>query len=121
MLVGLKKVQDIRSKLIFSSPHGKKICRQKIRRAFKTACNKVGIADFRWHDLRHDFASQLVQRGVDLFLVQKLLGHKDGRMTQKYAHLKPENLQSAISVLDKNDYNLTTMEGSPKGRASVTH
>ena len=42
MLVGLKKVQDIRSKLIFSSPYGKKICRQKIRRAFKSACNKVG-------------------------------------------------------------------------------
>jgi integrase len=56
--------------------------KQKVRRAFKSACIKIGIKDFRWYDLRHDFASQLVQ---------KLLGHKDSRMTQRYAHLSPKN------------------------------
>ena len=49
--------------------------KQKVRRAFKSACKEVGIKDFRWHDLRHDFASQLVQKGVGLNTVQKLLGH----------------------------------------------
>ena len=53
----------------------------------------------------------LVQRGVDIYTVQILLGHKDGRMTKRYAHLSTKNLQSAISVLDKTDfdYNLTTV------------
>ena len=83
--------------------------RERLYRAFKEVCKRAGIEDFRWHDLRHDYASQLVQRGVDLYRVQRLLGHKDGRITQRYAHLAPRDLQSAVSVLDKPDYNLTTV------------
>jgi site-specific recombinase XerD len=51
--------------------------------------------------VRHCFASDLVQRGVDLYLVQKLLGHKGQAMTQRYAHLAPENLRNAILKLDE--------------------
>jgi site-specific recombinase XerD len=57
------------------------------------------MKDFRWHD----FASQLVQKGVALYTVQKLLGHKDSRMTQRYTHLSPKNFQEAIQCLDELD------------------
>ena len=73
----------------------------EIKTAFKNALEKSRIENFRFHDLRHSFASALVQKGVDLYQVQRLLGHKDSRMTQRYAHLAPENLRGAVLKLDK--------------------
>jgi len=96
LLRGLSKARSIQSPLVFEG-----VYHVKIQRGLRKACRKVGIENFRFHDLRHCFASSLVQRGVDLFRVQKLLGHKDGRMTQRYAHLAPENLREAIMALDK--------------------
>jgi site-specific recombinase XerD len=71
-------------------------------------CQKANIENFRFHDLRHDFCSRLVQRGVDLYTVAALAGHKDIKMTARYAHLSPEKLRSAVAVLNP-DYNLTTV------------
>ncbi|MBI5417026.1 site-specific integrase [Candidatus Poribacteria bacterium] len=88
----------------------------KIYRAFKQSCKKAGIENFRFHDLRHCFASQLVQNKVDLFRVQQLLGHKDSRMTQRYAYLTSENLQSAVKVFDNVGYNLATIEEFEKSK-----
>ena len=56
----------------------------------------------RFHDLRHTFATRLVQAGVDLYKVQKLMRHKSPIMTQRYAHHYPESLRDGVEVLDKN-------------------
>lgn len=67
---------------------------------FKKAINLAGIEDFRIHDLRHTFASWLVSEGVELIKVRDLLGHSSIKMTERYAHLMPDRLLSAVSVLD---------------------
>ena len=69
--------------------------------AFERACKRAGISDFRFHDLRHTFASYLTMSGANLRLVQNLLGHKDLRMTIRYSHLSPEHLQEAVNTLEK--------------------
>jgi integrase len=63
------------------------------------ARDRAGILDFRFHDLRHTFATRLVQQGVDLYKVQRLLGHKTQHMTQRYAHHSPESLRDGVNVL----------------------
>jgi site-specific recombinase XerD len=69
------------------------------RRWFEEACITAKVDNFRWHDLRHTFASRLVMKGVDLTSVQKLLGHRSILTTQRYAHLSLGHLQSAVEKL----------------------
>ena len=71
-----------------------------IKKSFQTALNRAEIQDFKFHDLRHTFASQLVRNGVDLYVVQKLLGHTTPKMTQRYAHLKADQLKEAFEKID---------------------
>jgi integrase len=71
-----------------------------IKHSFTSACRKAGITDFRFHDLRHTYASHLAMRGVHIRALQELLGHKTLAMTQRYSHLAPEQLQNAVKLLD---------------------
>lgn len=72
-----------------------------LKTSFSSALRRAGIQDFKFHDLRHTFASQLVMNGVNLKAVQELLGHADIKMTMRYAHLSQDHLQDAVAVLNK--------------------
>lgn len=68
-------------------------------RWFERCVRAAGVPGFRWHDLRHTFASRLVMAGVDLRTIQELLGHKSILMTMRYAHLAPAHLRDAVERL----------------------
>jgi integrase len=69
------------------------------RRWFERSLREAGIKNFRWHDLRHTFASRLVMADVNLSAVQALLGHKSILMTMKYAHLSPDHTLAAAEKI----------------------
>jgi integrase len=69
------------------------------QRWFEEAVKQAGIRDFRWHDLRHTFASRLAMAGVPLRTIGELLGHKTPAMTMRYAHLAPAHLRDAVECL----------------------
>lgn len=84
--------------LVFKSPvSGGRF--NNVKKAWAEVTKAAKVPDLRWHDLRHDFASQLVMRGVPLFTVQKLLGHANPRMTMRYAKLAPGALAEAVNLL----------------------
>ncbi len=69
------------------------------RRAWLSTVEKSKLGHVRIHDLRHTFASLLIKQGVPLYHVSQLLGHSDTRITQRYAHLSPDNLSSVVDLL----------------------
>jgi len=74
-----------------------------ISHKFNRIRKQAGIKDFRFHDLRHTFASWLTMKGINLKTVQELLGHKDFKMTLRYAHLSPDHKKQAVEFLvEKN-------------------
>ena len=75
---------------------------QGIFKSWDAARISVGLKDLRVHDLRHSFASALVNKGNSLYDVQKLLGHSSSRMTERYAHLTAERLTSVASEVSKH-------------------
>ncbi|MEG2140087.1 MAG: site-specific integrase [Bilophila sp.] len=69
--------------------------------AWDTIRRNVGLRDVRLHDLRHSFASFLVNSGRSLYEVQKLLGHHDPKVTMRYAHLATKSLVEAVNVVGR--------------------
>lgn len=84
---------------VFAHKSGKRV--QYMQNGFQAACRRAEITDFRVHDLRHTYASWMVSAGVQLPVVRDLLGHSTVEMTERYAHLAPENMRSAINILDR--------------------
>ena len=86
--------------LVFPSPvSGGRL--DNIKKSWTGLLELAGIKGFRFHDLRHSFASKLVMRGIDLYTVKELLGHSTIVMTQRYAHLSPDHKAAAVAVLNQ--------------------
>lgn len=85
---------------VFSKKNGESYGDPK--KAFRQALKKVGIEDFRWHDLRHTAGSYLAMRGVPIKAIQVIMGHKRIETTMRYAHLSPEYTRQGVETL--SDY-----------------
>lgn len=92
------KNKGISSEYVFFNPKtGKPVV--SFYKAFKSIATQMGMPDLRIHDLRHTFASFLVQQGVPIYQVSTLLGHSDTRITQRYAHVSPKYLHESLRSL----------------------
>jgi len=102
-LVKLKnEAQD--SQNVFLNPKTGKPYK-KLQTSFNGARRRAGIKNLRFHDLRHTFASRLVERGVDLIRVKELLGHSSVKITERYTHSNQEGRKKAVELLCRESLN----------------
>ena len=89
-----------KNELVFSK-NGFKYSSEYISKKFKEVVRKSGLnSNIHFHDLRHSFASNLVKKGISIFIVKELLGHRDVKTTQIYSHLTIDSLKDAVKVLE---------------------
>lgn len=86
---------------LFMWPWGDFIGKTTVYDVFKRACSEAGIEEFRFHGLRHTFASYLVMAVVDLVTVKELMGYVGINMTLRYAYLAPEHKAQAVAKLNE--------------------
>lgn len=91
------KKQAGTSLYVFPSQEGGRL--EDVKSAWLRLLERAKIENFRWHDMRHDFASRLVMAGVPLNTVRDLLGHSDIKMTLRYAHLAPGTKAAAVELI----------------------
>jgi integrase len=80
---------------------GTRVIKRTVQAAFTRACKVTGITGVHFHDLRHSSASEMINSGVDLYTVGAVLGHKDSRSTQRYAHLATDTLTAAVARIGR--------------------
>ena len=111
-------VRSISTAYVFFNGAGHRIDARNLLRAFYPAMRKAGIERFRFHDLRHTFATRLIQAGVDVYTVQKLGRWKTISMVMRYAHHHPESLRGGAEVLDRLRLDASTKRAQLAGSAS---
>jgi integrase len=95
------KVETNNKLYVFINPKTAKPYK-KLQRSFERARQKASIEDLRFHDLRHTFASRLIEKGVDIIKVKDFLGHSTLRTTERYIHPDREERKKAVELLCKN-------------------
>ena len=91
------KKQTSNTLFVFPNQTGGRL--EDVKSAWLKLLKRAKIEDFRWHDMRHDFASRLVVAGVPLNTIRDLLGHADIKMTLRYAHLAPDTKAAAVELI----------------------
>ena len=107
VLQARSRVRQIPDGFVFFNRDGGQINARNLLRSFYAACDKAKVFTCRFHDLRHTFATRLVQAGVDLYAVQKLGRWKSISMVERYAHHCPESLRPGVETLDRITTNLS--------------
>lgn len=101
-----EKVIPIGNNYVFSKRNGEGFTGDYVSKIFKKACKAVGTdKSIHFHSLRHSFASNLVQKGVNLYTIKELLGHSSISTTEIYAHLNMDALKEAIRTFDQPHLN----------------
>ena len=103
--------------MVFPSTKGSTMDGDNLRRDFDKAVKDAGLAPFRFHDLRHTFASRLAMQGANDRTLQELLGHKTPGMVLRYAHLSPTHLWQAVEGLVQNGTGTKTGTSQPTVKA----
>ena len=102
------------SPFLFSKTDGNRIGNPK--KGFASACRRVGLTDFRYHDLRHTFASWWTQEGGDLYHLSRILGHTTIQMTTRYSHLRTEDLHEEMNRVAQKRSQDRTRNGAEERR-----
>jgi len=105
--------REILSPYVFCSSKGRFL--HNLAKAWYPALEAAGIEDFRFHDLRHTFASRLAMAGVDLYTIQRAGGWKTAIMVQRYAHLSPDHMRAAVERLAWNESGTQSGTGRFRG------
>jgi integrase len=100
-LIGMGPI--VGNQYVFAHDNGRRY--RDIKDGFANACKRAGIQDFRFHDLRHTFATRLLMKGVDSRIIQVLLGQKSQVMTARYTHIPLITLRQAVDRLQNSEYN----------------
>ncbi len=96
---------------MFTNPRtGKPYAKSTYQEIWKKACKKVGIDIKSYEGLRHSWASQRVSRGADIYLISKVLGHKDIRTSQRYSHTNLKALDQIMNIDNLLDFQNTNRQ-----------
>jgi integrase len=109
-----KGKREIFSPFVFCAPEGGLL--HNLAKAWYPALEAARVEDFRFHDLRHSFASRLAMAGLDLYTVQRAGGWKTAIMVQRYAHLSPDHIRAAVERLAQNGIGTKIGTGALEGK-----
>jgi len=103
--------ENKRDEYVFCKSTGFPYTGDYVSKKFKKACTEAGIRDsIHFHSLRHSFASNLVQRGVPLYVIKELLGHSSISVTEIYSHLTLDSLRDAVALLDARPIDIRPLD-----------